>query len=223
MGYAGKLELKRKARLLREKGFSIKEIERQLKVSRSSVSIWVRDVELTKAQIEKLYVNKRTGALRGCMVAAANKIRRTKEIEKRLKQEGEREVGRMLKRDRFIAGVALYFAEGEKTRGKASFSNSDSRAIKFMVGWFREFCLVPEEKFRCSIYLHDNLSELKAKRFWSRLTEVPFSQFTKTYIVKNNPNRLRKAINQFGVLRITVNDVKLQRKIIGWISGTFKN
>lgn len=221
MGYAGKLDLKLKARSLRKEGFSIKHIEKKLKVSRSSVSLWVRDVKLTKKQLEKLYQNKKTGALRGCIIAAMNKIKKKDESIKKLMQEGKKEVGRLSKRDKFIIGISLYFAEGEKTNDNVGFSNTDPLAIKFMTNWFRKCCKVSEEKFRCYLYIHDNLDERKAKRFWSKLTGIPLCQFRRSYIVKNNPNRLRKVKHIYGVLRVSISDVNLHRKIMGWISGIF--
>ncbi|MGB2762430.1 MAG: hypothetical protein WBC21_02715 [Minisyncoccales bacterium] len=222
MSYAGKLELKLKARELRKKGLSVKEIQRRLKVSRSSVSLWVRDIRLTKKQLEKLYLNRKTGNLKGSIIAAMNKIRKRKEITEKLMKEGKKEIGNLSKRDRFITGIAMYFAEGSKTDGHVGFSNSDPRAIKFMADWFREFCKIPEEKFRCSLYIHDNLDEGKAKKFWSELIKLPLSQFRKSYIVKNNPHRLRKVKHIYGVLRVGTGDVNLHRKIIGWISGIFQ-
>ena len=90
MGYSGKLDLTSKAQSLRKKGLSIKDIEKKLKVSRSSVSLWVRDVELTKKQIESLYINKKTGALKGSIVAAINKIQRKNEMVKKLRQQGKK-------------------------------------------------------------------------------------------------------------------------------------
>jgi hypothetical protein len=219
MGYVGKLQLRAKAEKLRKDGFSIKEIEKRLKVSRSSVSLWVRDIKLTNEQIKKLYCNKRTGALRGCMVAATNKVEKRKELTHRLKEEGKNEVGIISKRDRFMAGVVMYFAEGDKGDKSVTFCNSDPRAIKFMMGWFREFCNVAEDKFRCSIYLHDNLNEAEAKNFWSDLIKIPLSQFRKTYFVKNNPKRFRRTKHSFGVFRITISSVNLQRKMLGWIEG----
>lgn len=223
MGYAGKLELKLKARELRKKGLSVKEIQRRLEVSRSSVSLWVRDIQLTKKQLRRLYLNKRTGALKGCIIAAMNKIKKRKELTERLIKEGKREVGELSKRERFIAGVAMYFAEGGKTDKSVQFSNSDPKAIKFIVEWLREFSKVPQEKFRGALYIHDNLDEKKAKKFWSKLTAIPLEQFTKTYIVKNNPHRLRKTKHPYGVFRVTVSNVNLHRKIMGWISGLFKD
>jgi len=75
MSYAGKLDLKLKAQKLRKRGLSVKEIEKKLKVSRSSVSLWIREVKLTKKQLKKLYLNKKTGQLKGSIIAAMNKIK----------------------------------------------------------------------------------------------------------------------------------------------------
>ena len=222
MSYVGKLDLKLKARELRKKGLSIKEIQKRLRVSRSSVSLWVRDVKLTKKQLKKLYLNKSTGGLKGSIIAAMNKIKAREELTQRLLEEGIKEIESLSKRDKFIIGVAMYFAEGEKGDKNVSFSNSDPRAIKFMVDWLRYFCNVPEKKFRASLYIHDNLNERKAKQFWSKLIRIPLAQFRKSYIVKNNPHRLRKVKHIYGVLRITVSNTNLHRKIMGWISGVFQ-
>lgn len=221
MGYAGKLDLRFKARDLREKGLSIQEIEKELRVSRSSVSIWVRDVPLTKEQIDKLYRNKRTGALKGSYIASLNKIRKSQELTKKLKEEGEKEVGDLSKREFFLIGVAMYFAEGDKSGKNVAFSNSDPRAIKFMADWFLKVCKIPRDKFKCDLYIHDNLDESEAKKYWSKLIGIPLEQFRKSYIVKNNKNRLRKVKHIYGVLRIGTSNANLHRKIMGWISGIF--
>lgn len=223
MSYAGKLELKLKARQLRKKGLSVKEIQKRLKVSRSSVSLWVRDVKLTKKQLEKLYLNKKTGQLKGSIIAAMNKIKAREELTKKLLQEGKKEIGNLSGRDKFIAGIALYSGEGSKTDGNVAFANSDPNLIKFMIDWFREFCKVHEKKFRGALYIHDNLDEKKAKQFWSTLSGIPLNQFTKTYIVKNNPKRLRKTKCIYGVFRVSLSNANLHRKIMGWISGILKN
>lgn len=222
MGYSGKLDLKLKARSLRKNGFSIKEIQKKLKISRSSASIWVRDIKMTKAQIKKLYANKRTGGLKGSFIAAKNKIEERKRKIDSFLNLGKKEIGRLLKRDKFIAGVSMYFAEGNKADGTVSFSNSDAKALKFMKGWFDKFCGVHKDRYRCYLYIHDNLNEQNAKIFWSNLLNIPLEQFRKSYIVKNNQKRFRKTKHEYGVLRLSVSDINLHRKIMGWISGLLK-
>jgi hypothetical protein len=73
------------------------------------------------------------------------------------------------------------------------------------------------------LYIHDNLDEVKAKKFWSRILELPLTQFKKSYIVENNPKRFRKTKNIYGVLRISISDVNLHRKIMGWIEGVLQH
>lgn len=222
MGYMGKLDLKKTARKLRQKGLSVRTIQKELQVSKSSISLWTRDIVLTEKQLEVLFLNKKTGIRKASIIAARNKIKRRKEITQTLLKEGELEIGKLSKRDKFIAGLALYFAEGDKTDKNVAFTNTDPRAIKFMCMWFRIFCKIAEDKFRCYLYIHDDLNELDAKRYWSLITKIPLSQFRKSYIVKNRLNRLRKTKHKYGVLRITISNVSLLRKIMGWISGVFR-
>ena len=215
--------MKLKAQNLRKNGLSVRSIQKQLNVSRSSVSLWTRDIKLTKKQLKKLYLNKKTGALKGSIVAARNAQKRRKLLTIKLFQEGEKEIGDLSERDKFLIGISLYFAEGSKTDKNVSFSNSDYRSIKFMMNWFRRYCYVSKDKFRGSLYLHDNLDEGQAKNFWSKSTHIPLDQFTKTYIVKNKEFRFRKTKHEFGIFRIVISDVNLNRKIMGWISGIFQN
>jgi hypothetical protein len=218
----GKLDLKIKARELRKKGISIKEIKRNLGVSLSSVSIWVRDIKLTREQLNALYINKRTGNLKGSIVAAQNKKRQREAVTRKLKEEGVKEVGKLSKRDRFIAGISIYAGEGGKTDRDISFVNSNPNFIKFMMDWFKDFCGVSVDKFRGSLYIHDDLNEKKAKNFWSKLTGIPISQFTKSYIVENNIKRLRNRKHENGIFRIKISNANLHRKIMGWVDGIFK-
>ena len=221
MGYAGKVHLQLRAQELRKRGLSIKQIERELGISRSSASIWTREVVLTPEQFQQLYVNKKTGNLRGSMVAALKKRELTKRLVNRALLDARRLIGKISARDRFLTGISLYFGEGDKSGRNVAFTNSDPRAVRFMVDWFREFCSVSEDRFRCNLYLHDNLDERAAKKYWSKITRIAIDNFRKSYIIKNNPHRLRKTKHINGIIRITVSDAAMYRKIIGLISGVF--
>jgi transposase len=48
---------------LRRQGWSVKQIERELSVSRSSVSLWVRDIQLDEGQRRTLEAATRRGQL----------------------------------------------------------------------------------------------------------------------------------------------------------------
>lgn len=221
MGYFGKLEEKLKAQELRRQGFSYGEILLQINVSKDTISRWCRDIELTQDQKRKLLENKMFGQRKGSLVAADNKrqarILRTQTIF----QEAKKELGNLSKRDRFIAGITLYAGEGDKADGRGGFANSDPKIIKFMMGWFKEFCKVPLSRFRGAIWIHEGLDAEEAKRYWSKVTGVPQNQFFKTYIAKNKTDsrKIRKNIHKYGVFAIKFSVSDTQRRIMGWISA----
>jgi hypothetical protein len=124
-----------------------------------------------------------------------------------------------------LIGISLYVAEGAKGDKSVDFANSDPKLIVFMMGWFREFCKVSEEKFRGAIWIHDNLDKHKTKKYWSKITKIPPRQFNKAYVVKDKTNskKIRKNKHKCGVFSIRIYSVKLQRKILGWVSGILRS
>ena len=223
MGYVGNPEKKLQAQKLRRKGYSYPQIQKILSVPKSTLSGWCRDVALTEDQALKLFKNKLKGAAKGRIIGAKRQqARRLKEIQEMF-NDGKSEIGILTERERFITGISLYVAEGTKTDKHCSFANSDPRLIRFMSGWFREFCNVPESKLRGSIWIHENLDIKRAIEFWSKLSNIPKKQFYKTYIAKNKIGsaKIRKNIHQYGVFSLGFSDAKTHRKLMGWIAGVF--
>lgn len=224
MGYSGKLEEKLLVQSLRKKGFSYREIMLHVSVVKDTVSRWCRDIPLTEQQIQRLIKNKELGLRKGVLIAAENKRKKRIETTEKITQEALKEIGRLTERDKFITGISLYAAEGNKADNNSGFSNADPKLIKFMTNWFLKFAKVPKNKLRGAIWLHEGLNEINAKEFWSNLTNIPLNQFHKTYIAKNiiNSKKIRKNIHSFGVFSIRFSGVTIHRKIMGWIAGVFE-
>ncbi|MCX6806826.1 MAG: hypothetical protein NT135_01750 [Candidatus Berkelbacteria bacterium] len=225
MGYFGKLEEKQLAQQLRRKGLSYGEIQKKVHISKDSLSRWCRDIILTAQHMERLQKRKLKGAERGRIIGAKRQQQnRIKRINSLL-EKGKKEVGKLTKRDRFIAGAALYLGDGYKSDKSVGFSNSDPKIIKFMMSWFREFCRIPEEKFRGQIWIHDNRDELKARKYWSKITGIPLSRFHKSYIAKNKikSRKIRKQLHKCGIFAIRISSAGVQRRILGWMSGILEN
>lgn len=223
MGYFGRIEDKFKAQELRRQGLSYREILQTISVSKDTISKWCRDIELTQKQKLRLLENKKFGQRKGSLVAADNKRRARIARTEKIKEKARKTLGKLSNRDKFITGIALYAAEGNKGDGKAGFSNADPKLIKFMMDWFLTFAKVPMEKMRGAIWLHEGLSDKDSKNFWSNLIGLPVDQFNKTYVakVKNHSRKIRKNIHQYGVIQIRFSDSAIHRKIMGWISAAF--
>jgi hypothetical protein len=171
MGYRGKLATQQQARRLRRTGLPLAEIAASLGVAKSSVSLWVRDVEFTPLPRPP------RGRRR-----APNALQRRKQAEvDRLVEEGRVRVGRLSEREFLVAGVALYAGEGAKSDGRVRFVNSDPRMVVFFCAWLRHFYAIDESRLRVALYLHQGLDLPAAMAFWSACTGIPGSQLTKPY------------------------------------------
>ena len=207
---------KKKALVLRKRGESLKSIASQLGVSKSSVSIWVRDVPLSMEQLKFL-------GQKGFTSEAIEKRRTTRNANEKIKrdkvmQEGAKNIRALSKNDLRIIGLCLYWGEGGKTvRGMARISNSDPAVIKVMMRFFREICLVEEKKFRGSLHIHSHLESHKAEKYWSTISGIPQSQFYKTYAIPSTASKGKKDTLPYGTFDIYVCSTKLFLEIIGQI------
>src|SRR3989338_10906841 len=131
---------------------------------------------------------------------------------------------KLRKRDLLVAGVALYWAEGTKTLNaeQTSFSNSSPKMILWILRWFEEVFKVTKDRFIIQIRINKiHKSRVKeVENYWSKLTDIPLSQFTKTILIKTNNKKIYSNNNHYGTVRVSVRKgTQIRRKIIGLIEG----
>jgi transcriptional regulator with XRE-family HTH domain len=208
MGYRGKLAERQQARQLRRTGLPLAEIAARLGVSKSSVSLWVRDVEFEP----------RPPVARGRR-RAPNALQRRKQAEiDQLVEEGRARIGRLSEREFLVAGVALYAGEGSKGDGTVRFVNSDPRMVALFCSWLRHFYEIDESRLRLSLYLHQGLDLSAAIAYWSALTGVPESQFRKPYRAVPDPS-IRRAKHVHGCITVSYSCSTTHRSIMGLVSA----
>ena len=213
---------KREALRLRKEGWSINDIYKKLDVAKGTVSVWVRDVQLTSIQMQEL-------AQRSHARSAVEKRRSSRinnEYNKRqlVIDKAKSEILKLSKKDLFLIGVMLYWAEGgKKQRGSVRFSNSDPLMVRVIMKFFRVICKVPEEKFRIHLHIHMHLDYRKAEIYWSEITGVPLNHFYKTYNAPNKGSQNKKDNLPNGTIQVYVSDTNLFLKIKGWTAGIADN
>lgn len=214
-----------KAISLRKKGKSYNEIAKLLKISKGTLSLWLRNVKMS-VEIERKFWD-RVRKNRAANITKFNK-RQGLLAKKRAKDAqliASKDVKRLTKRDLFLVGTALYWAEGAKRkRWSVCFANSDPRMVKIIMRFFREICFVDENKFTARVHLHPNIKENKTIAFWSRITEINKKQFSpsQTQISKSSKRKRNPHQLPYGTLHININGVNLVNKIMGWITGLSK-
>jgi len=209
-----------KAINLRKQGLSYNEILREVPVAKSTLSVWLKDIGLAKAQKQRL-TEKRRAAQQKAQQACRN-IRITREAA--IIEEAQQEIGNISKREFWLIGAALYWAEGSKQKTnlvsqRVCFNNSDPKMILLFDKWMREVCGRERRGIAYSLYIHTTGDVERAKKFWSKLLDTAIE---KVYFKKGNPKTNRKNIQDsyYGLLRIEVlKSTDLNRKIKGWNLG----
>ncbi len=220
MGSIMKLKEKKLARRLRKLGYSINEICKKAGLAKGSVSLWVRDVNLTSEQKRNLSEK----GIKKEVIERRRNTRLTRENARRqiIIDRAKSEINNLSKKELKLLGVALYWAEGSKSkRGMVQFSNSDPRLIQFMMRFFKKVCAVPESKFRGHISLHPHLNTRKAKKYWSDISRIPLDQFYKTSKQQSKVSKGKKDSLPFGTFNIKICNTELFLKIKGWIEGLY--
>lgn len=207
MGYRGKLTERELARDLRAQSWTLSEIADRLGVSKSSVSLWVRDVEF-------LPNPRRTARRRGPNVLQR---RKAAEIE-RFHAEGIRLLGRVSDQTFLAAGAALYAGEGAKRDGSVVFANTDPKMVSFFCRWLRTFFEIEEGRLTVRVYLHEGLDLDAAQCFWSGMTHVPLEQFRRGYRARADES-LRHNKHEHGCAYVRYDSTRVHRAITGLIAA----
>lgn len=213
---------KQKAIKLRREGKSYSEILQVVKVAKSTLSLWLREVGLSVPQKQQLTAKRLAGIMKGGLAKRNQRLAITKKIE----AEAVIEIGKITKRELFLIGTALYWAEGSKQKLHHSvsqpviFSNSDLHMIKVFLVWLHAID-VKTTDIKFSIYLHETASTRsnEIRRYWSKSLKLRINKFDKIYLKKGSSKSYRKNKGEgyYGQLRIVIRkSTNLSRRINGW-------
>ena len=213
-------DLRARARELRATGMAYNDIVRELGVSKSSVSLWVRDMprmsdeqlrQLKSANSKKFWASeqpRRAIARRATVASAAA------------------EIGALSDREILIAGAVAYWCEGSKSKPhrrqeRVVFSNSDPRLIRLFLT-FLTVAGTDRADLTCRLYIHENADLEAAERYWQETTGLPADQFRSAVLKPVRPTTVRRntGSSYHGCLAVTVaRSQDLYWRIAGWAAA----
>ena len=206
-----KVKEKLRAIKLREQGFSLNEILKEIDASKSSVSGWVRNVPLSNNARKRLLTKIRLGQL----ISAENKRKQTEGILNKYSQEAILEI-KSRNLDKIAAKIfcsLLYWCEGGKNHFYGvNFTNSDPRLVKTFLFLLRKSFDLNEKRFSPCVHLHKYHNIKSQLSFWSKVTNIPQSQFIKPFIKPNTGKRIRN--NYPGCIAIRYHSNDLARRLL---------
>jgi hypothetical protein len=209
---------------MRREGLSYREILQQIPVSKSSLSLWLRSVQLAKRQRQILTAKRYAAVLKGGQTRRRMRLQATEVAL----AYGRNQIQSLSEKEKLLIGVALYWAEGSKQKERlvsapVSFGNSDPRMANLFIRWLREVVGCSLDAIRLGIYLHTSHAHrvVEVRRYWIKQLKVPVREIP-IYFKKGNPKtkRYNTAKSYYGLIRISVlRSTQLNRIINGWIEG----
>lgn len=170
---------KEQALTMRAAGHSYSQIKKALNISKSSLSLWLRDHPLSEERMR---------SLRTVTEARIERARETKRKKKetmlaRIYGEQKNLILPLSKKELFIGGLFLYWGEGAKTdRAEISLSNTNPAAIKAFMYWLTYALEIKNEAMLVKLHLYKDMNTAKETAFWVKKLGLPKSQFIKPYI-----------------------------------------
>ncbi len=192
-------------------------IAARLGVSKSSVSLWVRDVALTAEQEAVLLAQDpaRNGQLLGM------RVRRERCRERRIEAQ---EHGRALARQGDAihrGGCMLYWAEGSKRRNTVQIVNSDSDLLVTFLRFLRTCYAVPDAAvtFSVNCFLGNGLTLDEINSWWLRGLALPDGCLRRAVVNRpSSASKQRKGhVLPYGTGRLAVHSTDVIQSIYGAI------
>ncbi|MEK7077269.1 MAG: helix-turn-helix domain-containing protein, partial [Patescibacteria group bacterium] len=201
---------RREAVVLRRQGYSLNEIAEKLKVAKSTVSLWARDIELSPVAVKRLM----TKIKRGQFLGGRIRIERTRALEQRYLEEANLELVSKMPDSHAckLLCAMIYWCEGTKNvRSGLTFTNSDPSLVKCFLNLLRASFPIDEKLFHPCVHLHEYHSPSRQIRFWSGVTGIPINQFIRPYIKPHTGKRIHD--NYPGCISLKYHNVDLARRV----------
>lgn len=197
----------------RKEGLSYGSLSKKFNIAKSTLHYWLSEVYFPKDTILKSKENwiKNIQPL-GALANHQKRLNKLKIIEEKTKIEVKENIN--IKEAKKAILATMYWAEGGKGRGDIiTFANTDPQMTKLFITLLRECYELDESKFRVRVHLHHYHNEIKVKKFWSDLLNVPLSQFGKIYRKKRSINKIYRK-NEAGICFVRYNSMALKEEIM---------
>ena len=207
---------KEKAIELRHQGKSYKLISRELNIPIGTLAGWFKN-ESWSQEIRDMLGLKASFSFPDKLkkIIAANK-KRWELLREQHRKEATKEFSKLKQDPLFLAGIMLYWGEGEKQpkSSQVRLANSEPEMVKLFNLFLTRLLKIPHEKISAWLLLYPDLIDSVQKNFWSKATNLQISQFKKSIYIKGRYPTKRLS---YGVCTIFVSSRALKERMLKWI------
>jgi len=214
-------ELKPHAIKIRKGGSSIRKIEKLLKIPRSTLSGWFKNIKLTKNQKTKLDKNLKIALSKARKKAV---LWHNSQKEKRMQEasnQAEAVLSRIKVNNKDIIETALaflYLGEGTKTQA-TSMGNANPLILRFFIAAIKQIHK-DARLAKCELHLRSDQKELKEIEYWSKELGIAKENFS--FVKDKRIIKSKTYLDYHGVCVVRFTSVAIQRRLV-FLSQKFCN
>ena len=201
-----KTELRRECRRLRALGLTYTQIIERTGVSKGSLNLWLGG----QPGPQRRRYDAREHIRRIQPLAVAAHSARAHQRRLTAQSDGADAVGAATERDLFIAGLALYWAEGSKDKpwrrsGRVVLINGDPGVLSVFLAWL-DLLGVAESDRTYRLNIHESADADAQQRWWADELGIPLASFGRPTLKRHKPVTVRRNVGDgyHGCLVVTV-------------------
>ncbi len=216
---------------LRMEGNSYGEIQRILRVPKSTLSGWFSNLVLSDVLLNKINERTHQKSIQALIDRNKQQTIDAKIRKREINLKAASEIKFLSKRDLLVLGASLYWAEGynrpiikngrEVTHHSISLTNSDPILLVCFIKFLTEYCKVPRDKIKLSIRIFSHQNEKTVREYWQNYLNIIPKNVSSILVTLSRSSMGKRPFNRlpYGVAQLRVFDTKLFHRVMGYIDG----
>ena len=226
------VQLKNRAIILREEGYSYSEIERALFIPKSTLSYWLKGISLNSDQIIGLKKRNLEKGSRGRFSNSINlkvrKVHREQVAHSRAKHEFDKMINPVHAHypfttvisdtrlnNLFVTGISLYLAHGGKTGGYFQFMSSDHQILGIMIDWIEVFFNIDRKSIKYRLIIHESYKDQDIEGYWINVLGINKENMQKSIFTSKGVERNKRPAYK-GSIGVVITNIEVFRRVMAW-------
>ena len=201
---------------LRKSSKSYNQINKELGISKSTLSDWFGGVSWSqkiKKELEAITRNNHKIRIEKLNIIRGENL---KKLYIQAQKEAIDDFEKLKFHPLFIAGIMLYWGEGDKaSRHRVALTNTDPKMIKLFTIFLKDICKIDKKRLKIWLLLYPDLNELECKKYWKKEADLMDFDFNKSIFIKGRHKTRRL---HHGVCTAVFSSRYLKEKMITWLS-----
>lgn len=190
------------------------EIARECGVSKGAVSKWLKGAFFSATEQQLISNHGKENRMRGSTKSKLTRQMQRAFNERKIVIEEKKKFSKLIRHQKFLTGLMLYWARGSFTNSYLQFSSSDTEVARIVISWIKTYIPSVASKIKFRIFV-PQIDELVAVEHWRKDLNLQKDEFLPTVYTKSTTKSQENGLNN-GYIQITAGGISDIRRVIVW-------